>query len=206
MAYSEQEKKQHIAELQQYLRGISYMDSSVPRIIPDGIYGPETRKAVEIFQKKNDIPVTGVVDAETWQAIYNEYLRLQKLNNLLLTISPFASADATIEEGDSGYIVYLIQAMLNTIAQFFVNINKANMSGVVDDSTVKTIKQLQNVAGETATGNVDAQTWNALARMYDIYIKKALMSEKMADNSADSSKTNSTNNKSTKSNGTKSVG
>ena len=36
----------------------------------DGIFGPITRGAVKDFQNRYGIPVTGRVDARTWQALF----------------------------------------------------------------------------------------------------------------------------------------
>ena len=36
----------------------------------DGIFGPITQGAVEGFQKRYGLPVTGRVDAKTWQALF----------------------------------------------------------------------------------------------------------------------------------------
>jgi murein DD-endopeptidase MepM/ murein hydrolase activator NlpD len=38
---------------------------------PDGIFGPLTRAAVERFQRSHGLPVSGVVDARTWAAVFN---------------------------------------------------------------------------------------------------------------------------------------
>lgn len=38
----------------------------------DGEFGPATEKAVKTFQEKNNLPVTGVVDGDTWQAIWTD--------------------------------------------------------------------------------------------------------------------------------------
>ena len=35
----------------------------------DGDFGPATRSAVQLFQRKNDLPATGIVDAATWRAL-----------------------------------------------------------------------------------------------------------------------------------------
>ena len=35
----------------------------------DGDFGPATRSAVQLFQRKSDLPATGIVDAATWRAL-----------------------------------------------------------------------------------------------------------------------------------------
>ncbi|MDY3845985.1 MAG: peptidoglycan-binding domain-containing protein [Eubacteriales bacterium] len=64
-----------VKQLQTYLLTISYRDEIpyMPHISIDGIYGENTRTAVMDFQKKYGIPATGIVNYETWQAIYSVY-------------------------------------------------------------------------------------------------------------------------------------
>ena len=51
MAYTDEQKLRHISELQRYLYSISHYNKKIPRILPDGIYGPETTQAVRTFQQ-----------------------------------------------------------------------------------------------------------------------------------------------------------
>jgi peptidoglycan hydrolase-like protein with peptidoglycan-binding domain len=37
----------------------------------DGDFGDNTEKAVKAFQEFKNLPVTGVVDAQTWEALDN---------------------------------------------------------------------------------------------------------------------------------------
>ncbi len=61
-----------IYEIQAALRDISGRDDRVrPRLIPDGIYGAQTREAVISFQRLVGVNATGIVDYETWTAIFN---------------------------------------------------------------------------------------------------------------------------------------
>ena len=64
---------QPIRSLQTMLRVIAENDPSHERIIPDGIYGPETMQAVSVFQRKHGLSVTGVADQPTWEAIVAVY-------------------------------------------------------------------------------------------------------------------------------------
>ena len=63
--FSDEQLRQHIRELQQFLFGISHYNVRIPVIIPDGIYGPETAGAVKIFQQEYGLMPTGEVDRYT---------------------------------------------------------------------------------------------------------------------------------------------
>lgn len=62
-------RDQVVLEIQECLRMLPRTDQAKPRIIPDGIYGEETRAAVEEFQRSAELPVTGKVDLATWNAL-----------------------------------------------------------------------------------------------------------------------------------------
>ena len=63
--FSDEQLRQHIRELQQFLFGISHYNVRIPVIIPDGIYGAETAGAIKIFQQEYGLMPTGEVDRNT---------------------------------------------------------------------------------------------------------------------------------------------
>ena len=62
-----------VRQLQYMLSILSEYISTIPRISIDGIYGPSTRSAVLAAQRRFQIPETGVVDAQTWDEIYDQF-------------------------------------------------------------------------------------------------------------------------------------
>lgn len=56
-----------VMELQRLLRQAGFLPSN---FIVSGIYDQTTQNAVREFQRVNGLPVTGTVDAATWQALY----------------------------------------------------------------------------------------------------------------------------------------
>ncbi|MBD1875785.1 peptidoglycan-binding protein [Nodosilinea sp. FACHB-131] len=56
-----------VMELQRLLRQAGFLPSN---FIVSGIYDQTTQNAVREFQRVNGLPITGVVDAATWQALY----------------------------------------------------------------------------------------------------------------------------------------
>ena len=57
---------QPIRSLQTMLRTIAHVDETLLKLVPDGIYGPNTVQAVREFQRQNALPVTGETDNATW--------------------------------------------------------------------------------------------------------------------------------------------
>ena len=47
--------------------------SQIPAVAVDGIFGPATRSAVLAAQRYFGLPQTGVVDANTWDTLYDAF-------------------------------------------------------------------------------------------------------------------------------------
>ena len=67
-------EEEAIAEVQRYLRAVSYLYGEVPHVGIDGIYGKETKDAVRAFQFLFALKETGIVDDLTFKRLYNEFL------------------------------------------------------------------------------------------------------------------------------------
>lgn len=63
-----------VRQLQEQLNRIGRVYSSIPPLTVDGIYGQNTKNAVEQFQKIFDLPVTGITDYKTWYKISQIYV------------------------------------------------------------------------------------------------------------------------------------
>ena len=62
-----------VRQLQYMIAILAEYIPSVPPIDVDGIYGRNTRAAVLALQRRFALPETGVVDANTWDFIYDQY-------------------------------------------------------------------------------------------------------------------------------------
>ena len=62
-----------VRQLQYMLSVLSAYIAEIPPLSVDGIYGSGTRAAVLAAQRRFQLPETGVVDATTWNEIYNQY-------------------------------------------------------------------------------------------------------------------------------------
>ena len=169
MAYTEEEKKAHISEVQKYLRTISQANGNIPAVIPTGVYDDKTEEAVRAFQREYGLPVTGTVDRETWDLLFEVYLAVQEYFTENAAIMPFPDSAYSISEGDKNYTVYILQAMLNTIAEYYSNVDSVMIDGVYGKNTASAVKNMQTVTGESNSGEVNYKTWNKLARLYNFH-------------------------------------
>ena len=67
-----------VSALQYFISIIAQFNSGVPPLAIDGIFGPRTRDAVEAAQTRLGLPAIGVVDQQTWQRLYDEYLGIAR--------------------------------------------------------------------------------------------------------------------------------
>ncbi len=162
--YSEEQRREHTKELQQLLYEISHYNIIIPRIIPDGIYGVETADAVRIFQREYGLEPTGTVDDETFRRIAEVNLDFYKE----IKKPDIFKRNSLIIPGSAGPIVYMIQLMLNTIGNKFINIPIVQLTGIYDAPTENSVELFRNVSGSnTASEGVDIDLWNELVSKFN---------------------------------------
>ena len=157
---------QPIRSLQTMLRVIHEDDPSHPAIIPDGIYGPETMAAISHFQRRHGLPVTGVTDQETWEAVtshYNEALiRVDEAQPLYILLEP----GEVIRRGEKHPHMYLVQGILQTLSDIYESVSLPDHNGILNDITSDSLASFQALMGLPMTGDLDKMTWKALALHY----------------------------------------
>lgn len=159
-----------IYELQLFLRAARLEYPQLPELKADGIYGPETREAVGVFQEAVGLPVTGEADQTTWENARELYYRL-----LLKTADPQALKVFCMEEpveGDEGDHIYVIQVMLRTIGRRYGQFSGVRITGILDEATLGVLRELWSVVdmipGDTAgPGTVPMETIKLLCWLYN---------------------------------------
>ena len=159
---------QPIRSLQTMLRVIAENDSSHERIIPDGIYGPETVSAVSTFQRIHGLPTTGITDNRTWDTVVEIYedALIEQLDAQPLLI--ILNHGQIIRKGERHPHLYLVQAMLTVLADTNESIGTPAPTGILDDATADALSSFQAISGLPMTGNLDKQTWRHLALQYPL--------------------------------------
>ena len=81
-----------VEHLQYMLSVLAAYIPEIPPLTIDGIFGPATRNAVIAAQRRFGLPQTGVVNAETWDEIYDQYSGIETTSFRDPENFPFTSA------------------------------------------------------------------------------------------------------------------
>lgn len=159
---------QPIRSLQTMLRVIAEDDPTHARIVPDGIYGPETTAAVSTFQRKHGLPVTGVTNQATWDAVVAVYtpalVRIDAAQPVDIILNP----GQIIRRGERSPHLYLVQGMLQVLSQVYKSVAEPTHSGILDEPTSDSLASFQILSGLPMTGTLDKHTWKHLALHYPL--------------------------------------
>ena len=159
---------QPIRSLQTMLRVLAADDPSLPSIVPDGIYGQETIGAVTAFQRKNNLPATGVTDQQTWEAIAAAYdtalIRVGKAEPIEIIMNP----GKVYRLGDYDPNLYLAQSMLLFLSKLHPTIETPSHNGTLDTPTAQALAGFQFLAGLPPTGEMDKITWKFLVNQFTL--------------------------------------
>lgn len=71
-----------VRQLQEQLDAVATIYTAIPRVDPDGIYGPATAESVRVFQSVFGLPQTGVTDFATWYKISHIYVAITRIAEL----------------------------------------------------------------------------------------------------------------------------
>ena len=159
---------QPIRSLQTMLRVLAENDQRYIPIIPDGIYGPETVKAVSAFQRQNGLAVTGMTDQDTWEAIVAKYtpalIEQDEAHPLYVILEP----KQVLRKGERHPNLYLVQAMLTVLGQVYESILPPESTGLLDEATSDALASFQRLNGLPMTGHLDKRTWKHLTLQYPL--------------------------------------
>jgi peptidoglycan hydrolase-like protein with peptidoglycan-binding domain len=151
------------------LRVLAEDDTSLPPLVPDGIYGQETIGAVTAFQRNNQLPATGIADQQTWEAIAKAYdtalIRVGKAEPIEIIMDP---GQVFILGEESPYIL-LAQSMLIFLSGDFDSIPTPNHTGILDRETARSLSGFQVLNGLPETGQLDKITWKNLSKQFTLH-------------------------------------
>ena len=161
-----------VKELQKQLTELGYYKGKI-----NGNYLESTKKAVEDLQKKNNLEVNGIADADLQDMILagrilarsdkpddtntpapnmSNYLVDENEDGVRVAEEPVAFTKK-LKNGSSGKLVKMMQERLIELGYY-----EGPLSGNFQKYTTRAVKSLQTQNGLPSTGEVDEETWNLI--------------------------------------------
>ena len=162
-----------IRELQAMLRTLAAVNWSLPYLTPDGRFGEATLEAVMTFQREAGLPVTGVVDRATWDAVSAAYRRASQLLDPPKGTDLFPFPSECVEPGQSTPMLLPIQAMFCALSRFLAGVRDEAPCGILDHATEENLLWLQRRGGLPVTGRLDRETYELLSRAYETFVARS---------------------------------
>lgn len=159
----------NIRQIQRALRILHKNGEDIPIVYEDGIFGPETEKAIVAFQEQNGLEPDGIVDRETWEHLMEDANSHLQKNAEPFPIFPYVSdeEDSVLPE-EEGKAIWFLQAMLVAIAERYSGFDGVTLSGKNDEATRNAVKYIHKIAEkEESEGALTRRTWNSVARFFN---------------------------------------
>ncbi len=157
-----------VRSLQTMLRVIAEARDDQLTVIPDGFYGTDTARAISNFQRNAGLPMTGVTNEETWNAVVAEYeLALVQINQAQ-PIDVVFEPKQVIRRNEYHPNLYLAQSILVVLSKAFPGIPSPEITGNLDIPTADALRVFQAMNQIPVTGDLDRQTWRHLALQYPL--------------------------------------
>ncbi len=154
--------------MQSYLRVLNYFNPEIPYVALDGIFGPETKAAVEAFQREEGLTPDGIIGRDTWNALRAAYERT--IRSIPPQYSDYVGQlypGYALVIGSTGSYVAEIQRYINDISEADPSIPSVNVDGIYGEQTAAAVRAIQQQAGLDVTGYVNWETWRRIVTLYN---------------------------------------
>ena len=163
---------QPVRMLQHMLGRLALEYDFLSRLAEDGIFGERTLEAVMLFQRELHPPVTGIVDRETWNAIYKHWQEVERRQEIPRSLRVFPNSGLQVEQGTRWETLVLPQTMFQLLAGYLEGIEMGNTGPFHDETFTANVRWLQRAGGLQPSGILDAESWALLVRLYEVFVVK----------------------------------
>jgi peptidoglycan hydrolase-like protein with peptidoglycan-binding domain len=143
-------KGMHVKEIQTCLKRLGYYTGNI-----DGIFGTQTKQAVERFQREQGLVVDGIVGTKT-RAALKQSCPTKKTTN----------GQSMLHLGSQGDSVRMLQTQLQQLGYY-----TGNSSGNFDSQTREAVESFQREHGLIVDGIVGVNTWNAIDQAMAVQVE-----------------------------------
>lgn len=144
----------------------------------DGVFRASTDEAVRDFQEIFGLDVDGIVGKATWYKISFIYAAVTGVSEIGGEGIPEAFTgeipDFTLNQGEQGFYVLLLQLLLNYISVFYPSVPRVSRDSIFGAQTANSLRAFQKAFGLEQTGVVTPDVWQALFNTVFDIIKETI--------------------------------
>lgn len=159
-----------IRSLQAMLCVLARTDAALFSVLPDGLYGPETERAVSAFQRRCGLPESGQADNETWNRVVDAFTRRAPLVFPAAPLEIVWQPLQTVAPGERNLHLFPIQAMLLALRRVYPEVPEAHVTGIHDEASVRAVRWLQGVCALKRDGVLTQVEWLYLTKLYSLSV------------------------------------
>lgn len=157
----------NIRALQYHLAVVGAYYAAIQPVEITGYFGEQTETSVKSLQQTFGLPVTGVVDFATWNALYDAYTGIVESIPLDTSVNDVVLYPGVVlREGTTSEYVRLMQQYLTYIHGTYPEIPAVNATGYFGPMTKASVMAFQELFGYPKTGVVGTAVWNAITSLY----------------------------------------
>ena len=155
-----------IRSLQTMLRTLALVNEELEALVPDGIYGENTKRAVTSFQRAYALPQTGETDLETWEMIVEAFDHHRIDNGYASPLHFHLQPGQIILPGEENQHLYARNGVLQALSKIYHSMPMAESGSTHTDYGTDAVRWVQERSNLEPTGCIDRQTWRMIAGLY----------------------------------------
>ena len=157
-----------VRDVQHMLNVLSFSHPAIPRLVEDGVFGERTLEGGMNFQRDFALPVTGVVDYDTWLALRVQTDLIAQRDGAPIPLQIISPQYTPTASGTPEW--EFVRTILTSLSSILTNFPNTPAS----DS--ENIRQIQRLAQLPVTGVLDRPTWGILVRLYHALVVRGALS------------------------------
>lgn len=158
---------QEVRTIQYYLAVIGAYYAAIQPVEVTGYFGAQTETSVKSLQQVFGLPQTGIVDSDTWYAMFDAYSGIVESVPIDTTVNDVVLYPGVVlREGTTSEYVKLLQTYLTYIHGTYPEIPAVNATGYFGPMTKASVIAFQRQFGYPQSGVVGAAVWNAIVSLY----------------------------------------
>ena len=164
--YRINDTQEAVREIKKYLYAISKsVYPQIGRTTVDGQYDEKTKESVIRFQKIKGLAADGVVDLETFAALYEVYSDVQEAVSTRDYI--VERTDFPIGVGSSGENVRALHILINELGKEHPSVEDVGAGSFYSARTARAVRSLRQVYGLPQSDEVDRLTFSMMRAELD---------------------------------------